>query len=82
MLGVVDSQMVDVENVEEQVVGLGVHAVEVEPEEVLTGEMLFDGLAGGRGCRPVEGQGAVHAPSLPPGTDGGRDGRIYPLGPA
>jgi len=74
VLGIVHGQVVDAKHGEQHVVGVVVHAVEVEPEELTGRQTLFDGLASGRGGRSSEGQGSVHLPILVPESRADRDG--------
>ncbi len=66
--------MVHVEDVQQEVMGLGVDPVEIEPEELMGIDELSDGLGGGLGSGSVGGDDSVHDASLTPSRCRGADG--------
>ncbi len=66
-LDVVDHEVVNADVVQQEIAGLVVDAVEVEPEEIGAGQGLPDGRRGGLGGGAVDGEDAVHLTSLPHG---------------
>jgi hypothetical protein len=75
LLGVVEGQSVDVEDVGQQVVRLVIDPVQIEPEEHLVPQVLLDRLPGGVFRGAARGQDSLHDVILPlPGSSHG-DGR-------
>jgi hypothetical protein len=75
MLDVIDRQMMDLEHIEQEIVGLFVHPVEIEPEERSRRQVRPDCLLGGRSGSALEGQGSFHGKILAVGRRGYGDGR-------